>query len=134
MVGMSRVDPFPLATIGETVLTHHPKDSLMIQFDKVPPFWLTVVTTGGQIHQFAPPSDRLDKESVVGKELSSLSALSKIFSRVFLGNPFSKVDPPTICSSLAIESLNAASWKGSPPNLPCLYCVFEWWRRPEEVS
>ena len=102
-----------------------PKVCILSQLGRGLSLWLILVSTGGQVHEFAPPPDRLHKASVVGKELSFLSALSRVFSSAFFKNSFSMVRRPTICSGLAIRSCKAASWAGSLPNLPRQYCFLQ---------
>ena len=69
-------------------------------------------------HEFTPSLEVFKPGEVIEKELSLLSAFSRVFLRAFFKRSFSGVGWPTNRSSFSMRSARAASRLGSLPNFP----------------
>src|SRR5271157_10965 len=58
-----------------------------------------IKTSAGQVHEFAPPLNALDKGAILGNELSLFSVSFRLFLTAFFKNSFSKVTLPSKHSS-----------------------------------
>jgi hypothetical protein len=94
---------------------------------------LMVKTSPGQIHEFAPPLNALDKGAILGNELSLFSVRLRLFLTALFKNSFSRVTLPSKHSSSRTLAASSASREGSAFNLPSAYCFFQIYNKPEEM-
>lgn len=81
----SRYSPITISgKVHKDDFSEIPEIRFLLRFDRRSLFWHIVINAARQIHEFGLSPDYSRKGSVVGKELSFLSAFSRVFSRPFL--------------------------------------------------
>jgi hypothetical protein len=85
---------------------------------------LVIKTSAGQVHEFAPPLNALDKGAIFGNELSFFSVRFRLFLMAFFKNSFSRVTLPSKHSNSRTLAASSASLFGSVFSFPSAYCLF----------